>query len=182
MYSSGQYRGCVTLTDFSITSRGTSSRWVWRLNHRVRLFATTIKSISTNQIMLSTLHRILTLAASACSKKTTKATTWTMQLPPSIKKKKVLTAFGLLPAHSKMKEENTITRFKNLTLLNWVEFASEWKTSSVIRFPWVKVSFTTRNSKKLRRSKESRILVMTVPKTRFSAESAGAPRKTWTTH
>ena len=105
-----------------------------------------------------------------------------MQLQQSIRRKRVLTVYGLSPAHSKMKVENTITRFKNLTLLNSEGFDSESKTSNVIKFQWVKVSSTIKNSRKLRKWEVWRISVQKELKTRFSAEFVGVPKKITTIH
>ena len=68
-------------------------------------------------------------------------------------------------------------KFKNLTQLNLVEFASELKTSNVIRFLWARLNFTTRNWKRLKRSRVSRTLATTETRTKSSAEFAGAQKK-----
>ena len=116
------------------------------------------------------------------SRKIPKVITSITPLQLSIRKKRVLIDFGLSPGLSKMKPENTITRFKNLTLSNLEECDSVSKISSVIRFPWANRSSTTKSLRKLKKSKESRILDTKEQKIRFNAEFAGLLRRTLIIH
>ena len=81
-----------------------------------------------------------------------------------------------------MRLENTITRFKNLTLSNLVELDLESKISSVTRLQCLKVSFTIKSLKKHKKSKESRTSEQKELKTKFSVESVGVLRKILKTH
>lgn len=74
-----------------------------------------------------------------------------------------------------------ITRFKNLMLSSLEESALEWRISNVIRLRCLKVSFTIKSWRKLKKSKVSRILINRT-KTTFNAESAGVLKKTKITH
>ena len=75
-----------------------------------------------------------------------------------------------------MRLVNTITRFKNLMLSSLEEYDSESKISSVIKLQCLKVSFTIKSLKKLRKSKELRTS-MRRSRTKSNAEFAGVQKK-----
>jgi len=83
--------------------------------------------------MLLIMLRTQMLVASVSSRKMQRVTTSITLLQLPIRKRKALIDFGSSPGLLKMKLESTITRFKNLMLLNSVELGSELKILSAIR-------------------------------------------------